>query len=95
MKALISPNETSTVKWITSWKLENNQWVPDTYGSVDNCQRIVEVEQETFLVAPPMYWVDCPDDCRPDIWYHHEGQVYLKPQSVPPPEDDLAENQGE
>jgi hypothetical protein len=30
------------------------------------CQ-VIENEQE-FEVALPLYWVDCPDDCKPDLW---------------------------
>jgi len=95
MKALISPNETFTVFCIVSWKQEDGQWVPDQTMNLHNCQRVAEVEPESFPVAPPMHWVDCPDECKADSWYYKDGQVYEKPQSAPMPEDNLLENQGE
>jgi hypothetical protein len=87
MKALISPNEIFTWVWVTSWKQENNQWVPDTTNSIDNCQRVAEVEPDNrvFSVAQPLYWVDCPDNCVADQWYYKDGQVQIKPENAPKP----------
>jgi hypothetical protein len=88
MKALISPNENFTLTWVTSWKQENNQWVPNTTESIENCQRVAEVEPDNkvFEIAQPLYWVDCPDNCVADQWYYKDGQVQIKPQDTPVPE---------
>jgi len=90
MKALISPNETFTWTWVTSWKQENNQWVPNTTDSIENCQRVAEVEPDNaiFEVALPLNWVNCPDDCVADQWYYKDGQVQVKPEDVPKPEEE-------
>lgn len=87
MKALISPTEVFTWTWVTFWKQENNQWVPDTTDLIENCQRVAEVQpnDKVFDVAEPLHWVDCPDDCVADQWYYKDNQFLIKPQDVSPP----------
>jgi hypothetical protein len=80
MKALISPNESFTLAWVSSW----NGDVP-VYSEILDCQRVVEVEPEAFDVAPPLFWVDCPNDCVADDWYFKDGQCLIKPQNAPEP----------
>lgn len=93
MKALISPYESFTWTWVTSWKRDLNSidsnpqgWIPDTTDSIENCQRIAEVGEAPFDVAFPLHWVDCPNDCKADQWYFKDGVCNLKPQDVPIPE---------
>jgi hypothetical protein len=88
MKALISPNEVFTYTWVTSWKKESNKWVPDTTNSIQNCQRVAQIEPDNkiFDVAQPLHWVDCSEDCVADQWYYKDGQVQAKPQDAPVPE---------
>jgi hypothetical protein len=81
MKALISPNESFTLIWISAW--EGNTPI---YSEILNCQRVAEVEPEAFEVAPPLHWVDCPEDCKADKWYFKDGACYIKPTDVPKPE---------
>lgn len=95
MKALISPNEIISVFWVTSWKQEDGKWVPDETMYIDHCQRVAEVEQESFPVAPPMHWVDCPEGYKAGELYYKNGELQITPKSAPIPEDDLLENQGE
>lgn len=87
MKALISPIEVFTYKWVSSWELIDEEWQP-VYSEVDNCLRVAEVELENnvFEVSSPLYWFDCPDECKADQWYYKDGQVYIKQQNVPIPE---------
>lgn len=87
MKALISPNELFTHTWISSWKQEDDKWVPDTMGAIENCQRVAEVKSDNnvFEVAQPLFWVDCSDNCVADQWYFKDGQVFIKPQDVAKP----------
>jgi len=91
MKALISPIETFTWTWVTSWVWipedgdEPAHWAPETTESIDGCQRVAQVQEQGFDVAAPLFWIDCPNDCVPDEWYYKDGQVQPKPQSVEKP----------
>jgi hypothetical protein len=96
MKALISPNESFTWTWVTSWEWgptptrndpEKMGWIPDTTSSIENCQRVAQVEpnDKIFEVAQPLHWVDCSDDCQVDQWYFKDGVCLPKPQDVSPP----------
>jgi hypothetical protein len=81
MKALISPNESFTLTWISSWDGDS-----PVYSEIFDCQRVAEVEPQEFEVAPPLFWMDCPEDCKADIWYYKDGSVYIKPEDQPKPE---------
>jgi hypothetical protein len=83
MKALISPKESFTLTWISSWDSDT-----PVYSEILDCQRVAEVEPDdkTFEVAPPLHWVDCPNDCKADQWYFKDGQCFIKPQDAPKPE---------
>jgi len=88
MKALISPNEIFNYTWISDWfKNDQNKWEP-IYSAIENCQRVAQVvtDNNTFEVALPLHWVDCPDECKPDEWYYKDSQVQLKPEGQPNPE---------
>lgn len=32
-------------------------------------QRIVQIEQTSFDVAPPLYWIECDDEVNASDWY--------------------------
>ena len=85
MKALISPNEIREIQWIESWKKVDDIWQPQ-YETIEDCQRVAEVEPEAFEVAPPLHWVDCPDDCVADLWYYKDG-LHKTPEDAPQPEE--------
>jgi len=88
MKALISTTEVFTWDWVSSW--ERNQttqaWEP-VYSEITGCQRVAQVEPDdkTFEVYHTLIWIDCPDDCVADLWYHKDGQCYIKPYDAPQP----------
>jgi len=86
MKALISPNEISNYSYISSWNEVNGVWEP-VRSEILNCQRVAQVEpdNQTFPVAEPLYWFDCPDNCQADVWYFKDGQVAVKPTDAPNP----------
>jgi|688.fasta_scaffold1504587_2 hypothetical protein len=88
MKALISPNEIFNYSWISSWNQnpQTQKWDP-VYSEILNCQRVAQVEpdNQTFPVAEPLYWFNCPDNCQADAWYFKDNQVSVKPQDVPSP----------
>jgi hypothetical protein len=88
MKALISTKEVFFHTWVTSWKQENGEWLPDTTDSVENCQRVAQVEPDNkvFEVHSSLIWVDCPENCVADLWYYKDGQVQIKPQDVEKPQ---------
>ena len=100
MKALISPNEGNVVTWVSSWKSgmvvtpENTvetAWVPDTSESIEGCARVAEVAENSFDVASPLFWVDCPDECVANEWYYKDGQLQPKPQNALQPETNPGE----
>ena len=80
MKALISPNESFTLSWVSSWNESEA-----VYSEILGCQRVAQVEpdNQAFPVAEPLFWLDCPDECQADAWYFKDGQVFVKPESVP------------
>ena len=86
MKALICPNEVSNHSWVSSWNEVDGVWQP-VQSEILNCQRVAQVEpdNQTFPVAEPLHWVDCPDDCQPDAWYFKDGQIAVMPSNVPKP----------
>jgi hypothetical protein len=86
MKALISPNEVFNYSYISSWNEVNGVWEP-VRTEILNCQRVAQVEpdNQTFPVAEPLYWFDCPDNCQADAWYFKDGQVAVKPADAPNP----------
>lgn len=53
-----------------------------SYDGASLGQRIAQVSEDDFPVAPPLFWTDCPMDCIPDMWYYSSGQCLPKP--VPP-----------
>jgi len=82
MKALISPDEIQKIQWIASWENVDDVWQPQ-YETIEDCQRVAQVAPEAFEVAPPLHWVDCPDDCAADEWYYKNGQLHKKPEDAP------------
>lgn len=48
--------------------------------------RVAEVEQDTFPVAPPLFWTPCADDVVADQFYWADGEILPVPQPpVPEP----------
>lgn len=44
--------------------------------------RVAEVEQDTFPVAPPLFWVPCSSEVVADQFYWSNGEIL--PVPVPP-----------
>jgi len=80
MKALIALNELFTHTWVASWKQENNQWVPDVINSVENCQRVAEVEPDNKVF-----------EVHADQWYYKNGVCTPKTKDVPHPNTPVPE----
>lgn len=58
-----------------------NEKVTDYLGNVG--ERVAQVQQMSFEVAPPLFWTDCPNDCVADQWWYYGGSCQPIPQ---PPE---------
>jgi hypothetical protein len=63
MKALISPEEIV--------------YLNDGTEGIRIAQ--VESDENIFDIAPPLYWIDCPEDCNANEWYYKDGN-FLKIQ---------------
>lgn len=53
-----------------------------SYDGILLGERIAQVQETEFSVAPPLFWCDCPIDCVADQWYYSDGQCLPKP--IPP-----------
>jgi hypothetical protein len=73
MQALISPNEK----------------VVDPNTNIVIGERVAEVLESSFEIAPPLFWVSCADDVQADIYYYDplDQQIKLTPQPIPPQPD--------
>lgn len=45
--------------------------------------RICQVQEDAFVVADPLYWTDCPEDCTTEWTYN--GTEFLPPAGPTPP----------
>lgn len=80
--ALISPNE-SPVTYISGWT--NTNPTQPILISIENSYRVCEVAQQTFEVAPPLFWVECQDDVVSDEWYYDlKSKNIIKKQNIQP-----------
>jgi hypothetical protein len=46
--------------------------------------RVAEVTVNPFEVAPPLFWVACPDGCVADQWYYDTTSYTCQPIPVNP-----------
>ena len=61
-----------------------NEKVLDAEGNVLG-DRVAEVEQDAFPVAPPLFWTPCADDVVADRFYWTDGEILPVPAPPPPP----------
>lgn len=59
------------------------------YEGLEIGVRIAQVENEEFLVAKPLFWIECPNECTAELWYYSNGNCLEKP--VPPIEPEEPE----
>jgi hypothetical protein len=76
--ALISPNE--QVSYISAW--DGQTPVYTVLG-----QRVAQVADAQFEVAPPLFWLECADDVTAmDFYYNATSQAIVQiPESPPQP----------
>ena len=67
-KALISPNE--------------KVFDPNTGAELG--ERVAEVAQADFPIAPPLFWVDCADDVVAGFFYYNPSNGEILPTPQPP-----------
>lgn len=78
--ALISPNE-SPIKYISGWTIDNEP----IYTPIENSCRVAEVSDQTFEIAPPLFWTPCENDVVADQWYYNTGDKEIYPIPEPAP----------
>jgi hypothetical protein len=79
--ALISPNE--TVSYLSGWT--DSPKPKPIYTTIPNAERVAEVANTTFEVAPPLFWVACADDIVADLWYYDTATKIITPVPASPP----------
>jgi hypothetical protein len=82
--ALISPNE-QPIQYISGWTTDTP---PEAiFTPIANSCRVAEVENQTFEVAPPLFWTPCADDVLADKWYYNtsDNEIYPVPEDAPYP----------
>jgi hypothetical protein len=85
MKALISPNEPRAHEYISGYETDEAGKVRAVRVLIEGCARVADVSPQEFSVAPPLFWVDCPENTAADLWAYKDGVVFELPQSVSPP----------
>lgn len=83
--ALISPNE--SVSYISSWEVRGSIYYP-IYTTIVGGERVAEVVDAQFEVAPPLFWAECADNVVADQFYYESQtqQILPKPGDAPEPE---------
>ena len=93
-KALISPDQ--SVSYISSWQeVGVNTYMP-VWTTIVGGERVAEVMDAEFEVAPPLFWVDCADNTVADQFYYESQtqQILPKPQDASYPDPVQPEVQG-
>ena len=85
--ALISPNE--SVSYISGWT--DGKYPQPIYSVIPNAERIAEVAESTFEIAPPLFWVECADDVIADQFYYDSATSLIQKIPDPAPEPVLAQ----
>ena len=85
-KALISPNE--SVSYISEWVPVGTNIYTPVITTIVGGERVAEVMDTPFEVAPPLFWVDCLDNTVADQFYYESQtqQILPKPENAPYPE---------
>jgi len=82
--ALISPNE--SVSYVSGWTEET--YPKEIYTVITTAQRIAEINNTTFEVANPLFWVECSDDIvAHEFYYDSVTKSFIEiPDAAPYPE---------
>lgn len=65
--------------------ISSNEKVIDPNTNVVIGERVAEVSENQFEVAPPLFWVVCADNVLPDVYYYDpvDQQIKLAPEPIP------------
>jgi len=86
-KALIDPMNIS-VTYISGWTDQTP--AEPIITDIENAYNIAEVKNQTFEVAEPLFWVDCPDETVAGLWYYSiNTSLCLAKNDVPSPNPPL------
>jgi hypothetical protein len=89
MQALISPNEISP--YVVSWTYDHleKRWIP-IIEDIPDSWRVAQVQEDSFEVAPPLFWTDCANDVVADEWYYQTSTGNILPvPAIPPIPDNI------
>lgn len=75
-KALISPAE--QVLYISSWVTDRLGMTFPVCEPIQNSSRVVQVEDNEFEVAEPLFWVACEDIITPSGFYYDLSDSTIK-----------------
>jgi len=85
--ALIDPSV--RVRYVTGWvwNAAAGKYDP-VIADIPNSNRVAEVIEAVFPVAPPLFWTDCADSVVADQWYYDgvQNQLFVVPPPPPRPE---------
>ena len=70
-KALIDPNY--PVSHISSWE----DYKP-VFSIIQNSARICQIEDNELSVTPPLFWINCLDDVKPEGFYYDKQDQTIK-----------------
>lgn len=93
MKCLIDPRV--TVQHISNWNFDSvkKYYIPE-FTDYENSARVCQVQEQSFEIAPPLFWVDCSNDVVADgFWYNTETQQISPVINQPEPSPQAAEDQ--
>lgn len=85
MKALISPIDNA--QYISEYSDIGNDLYQPIFSNIPNGQRVVDVSENEFDVAEPLFWVDCDNSTTPMTHYYDSSDLTVKLISDLQPED--------
>lgn len=50
---------------------------------VNSGYRVAQVEENSFEVAPPLFWVDCSNEVIQDQFWYDPTDEQIKPNPIP------------
>jgi hypothetical protein len=87
MNALINPLQNA--QQIVSWEGKGTKTDPlrPVVEPIANSAVVAEVEEQTFEVTEPLFWVDCADNIvAGQYWYNTQDQQIYPIENAPEPQ---------
>ena len=84
MKALIDPN--GRPAYVASWEYSSqHKGYAPVYAQIPNASSVAEVQENSFEIASPLFWVDCAAEVMADYWYYENATQSVLPVPASPP----------